>query len=227
MASLEWGKARQLVFFDNHEYYQALGSLCHPGAYTITFETNSETDSWGDAFRIKCLMPDSKTPTAFINAMKTARRINCNDYVICLYENHGFDFNEPNKVLTGDYVKVKQTVPSNYQKDFEDGFNFIFVRYDKSEPIKGDHRVHSSLGKEARETQKPKQGAPQIMAQKEDTIKREPFPLSIGQVLSHKSFGKGEVCSVEGNHVRVRFEDNSEKTFANPDAILKGFLAIV
>ena len=62
MAYLAWGKAQQLSFADDHEYYQALGSLCRRGSYTITFETNSQTESWGDAFRIKCLESDNRTP---------------------------------------------------------------------------------------------------------------------------------------------------------------------
>lgn len=47
MTNLVWGKAQQLSFSDDHEYYQALGSLCRRGSYTITFETNSQTESWG------------------------------------------------------------------------------------------------------------------------------------------------------------------------------------
>lgn len=47
MYSLVWGKAQQLCFADDHEYYRALGSLCRTDSYTITFETNSETESWG------------------------------------------------------------------------------------------------------------------------------------------------------------------------------------
>ena len=120
MANLVWGKAQQLSFADDHEYYQALGSLCRRGSYTITFETNSQTESWGDAFRIKCLESDSRTPDAFINAMRNARRINCNDYVQNLYEHHDFDFDVANKVLHGDFEKVKRTVPTSYHQDFED-----------------------------------------------------------------------------------------------------------
>lgn len=131
MANLVWGKAQQLSFADDHEYYQALGSLCRRGSYTITFETNSQTESWGDAFRIKCLESDSRTPDAFINAMRNARRINCNDYVQNLYEHHDFDFDVANKVLHGDFEKVKRTVPTSYRQDFEDGYNFRFTRYGK------------------------------------------------------------------------------------------------
>ena len=99
----------------------SLSAYLEGNPYTITFETNSETESWGDAFRIKCLRSDAQTPDAFINAMRTARRINCNDYVQNLYEYHDFDFDVGNKVLIGNYNKVKQTVPASYHFDFADG----------------------------------------------------------------------------------------------------------
>lgn len=128
MARLVWGKVQQLSFFDDHEYYQTLGSLCRRNSYSITFETNSQTNSWGDAFRIKCFEADSKIPDAFLKAMRDAKRINCNDYVKNLYENHDFDFNVVNKVLYGDYEKVKKTVPSKYYRDFDTGYNLNFSR---------------------------------------------------------------------------------------------------
>ena len=122
MYGLVWGKTQQLCFAEDHEYYRALGSLCRPGAYTITFETNSDTESWSDAFRIKCLLGDDQIPDAFVIAMRTARRINCNDYVQNLYEYHGFDFDVGEKVLIGDYDKVIETVPQQYHSDFKEGY---------------------------------------------------------------------------------------------------------
>lgn len=143
MANLVWGKAQQLSFADVHEYYQALGSLCRRHSYTITFETNSQTESWGDAFRIKCLESDSRTPDAFINAMRNARRINCNDYVQNLYEHHDFDFDVANKVLHGDFEKVKRTVPTSYHHDFEEGYNLRFTRYGKRENKRNSNTVET------------------------------------------------------------------------------------
>lgn len=129
MANLVWGKVQQLTVTDEHEYYQALGSLCRRCSYTITFETNSQTESWGDAFRINCLENDSSIPDVFINAMRDARRINCNDYVRNLYKNHDFDVT--NKVLYGDFEKVKRTIPTRYYNDFEEGYHLHFTRYSK------------------------------------------------------------------------------------------------
>ena len=225
MASLVWGKAQQLCFYDDREYYQVLGSLCRPGAYTITFETNSETESWGDAFRIKCLMPDSKTPDAFLYSMKTARRVNCNDYVQHLYEYHDFDFDVANKVLIGDYSKVKRTVSPDHYKDFDDGYHFNFVRYEKPKKLPKQH-TSQTVSKEHKVRQVKSQ--PQIIqpSTKPEPPKPRPvpIPISVGETVTHKAFGKGIVSSVDGNYIVVQFPKDGEKRFGNPDIFDRGFL---
>lgn len=218
MASLVWGKAQQLCFADDHEYYQALGSLCRYDAYTITFETNSETESWGDAFRIKCLLSDSKTPDAFIYAMRTARRINCNDYVQHLYEYHDFDFDVGNKVLIGNYNKVKKTVPVAFYQDFDDGYNFKFTRHGK--PVKPSKSQSAVVHKKPVVKPKPVFTPPP----KPEPPKPVLISVSIGEVLVHKSFGKGTVYEIDGNYIRIRFASVGEKSFVNPDAFKNGFL---
>ncbi len=122
MTQLIWGKAKQLRFKDEREYYWALGSLCRNGSYAITYETNSDTDSWSDAFRIKCLADDRYLPEAFIHAMRNARRINCNAYVQNLFENHSFIFDKTKKALYGKYDEVKKTVPERFVEDFDAGY---------------------------------------------------------------------------------------------------------
>lgn len=122
MARLTWGKAKQLRFKDDREYYWALGSLCRSEFYTITYETNSETESWADAFRIKCFASDKYLPEAFMKAMRNGSRINCNEYVQNLHEMHGFVFDVANKVLYGKYAEVKKTVPNEFVSDFDAGF---------------------------------------------------------------------------------------------------------
>ena len=230
MANLVWGKAQQLSFADDHEYYQALGSLCRRGSYTITFETNSQTESWGDAFRIKCLESDSRTPDAFINAMRNARRINCNDYVQNLYEHHDFDFDVANKVLHGDFEKVKRTVPTSYHQDFEDGYNLRFTRYGKKEAKKKSNTsqtcsfsctiTQSSFSR----TENPKSTVSQPVY---TDPKPEPIPVSVkkGEIIKHKSFGEGTVLSSDGKYIKIIFDKVGEKTFTNPDAFEKGFLS--
>ncbi len=228
MYSLVWGKAHQLCFADDHEYYRALGSLCRHDSYTITFETNSETESWGDAFRIKCLRGDNQTPDAFINAMKTARRINCNDYVQNLYEFHNFDFDVGNKVLVGNYNKVKQTVPSTYYYDFDEGYNLRFTRYgaDGSKVSKAKSNAGNYNRAVSKPTVKPKTTAQPIQPSQPKVVKPEPMPIKVskGEIIIHKSFGNGKVVSAEGKYIKAYFETVGEKTFLNPDAFDKGFL---
>lgn len=230
MANLVWGKAQQLSFADDHEYYQALGSLCRRGSYTITFETNSQTESWGDAFRIKCLENDSRTPDAFINAMRNARRINCNDYVQNLYEQHDFDFDVANKVLHGDFEKVKRTVPTSFHNDFEEGYNLRFTRYGKREKTKKATSQSSSFSRTATHssfsrTEKTKTASTPVYTTPK-IVKPEPIPVPVkkGEVIKHKSFGEGIVKSNDGKYIKIEFKKFGEKTFANPDAFEKGFL---
>lgn len=118
---LTWGKEGQLQFKNEKEYYESLGALCHDDKFHITYETNSKTNSWSDALRIKC--NTNNLSDAFSNARRDANRINCNEYVTNLYQNHNFNFDKKNKKLSGDYNKVRETVPKEYQGDFEKGYN--------------------------------------------------------------------------------------------------------
>ena len=215
MAYLVWGKAKQLSFADQHEYYQALGSLCRRGSYTITFETNSQTESWGDAF---------------INAMRNARRINCNDYVQNLYEQHDFDFDVANKVLHGDYNKVKRTVPTSYYEDFENGYNLCFTRYGKINNKK------ATVAKTEAATSRTKSQSSFLRSMNNVTqshtvtyvsenVKKTTVAVKKGDVVIHKSFGEGIVKNVAGEYIKVEFKKLGEKSFANPGAFDMGFLS--
>lgn len=126
MTRLVWGKNDQLKFVDEHEYYNALGSLCNEESYSITYEKNSQTESWTNAYRIRCREDDCKVPDAFLKALKDSRRINCNDYVENLIHKHNFDFYEDEKIIIGNYESVKKTVPPEYIHDFEEGYHFVF-----------------------------------------------------------------------------------------------------
>nr|DAR33973.1 MAG TPA: ATP-dependent DNA helicase [Caudoviricetes sp.] len=224
MANLVWGKAQQLSFADDHEYYQALGSLCRRGSYTITFETNSQTESWGDAFRIKCLESDSRTPDAFINAMRNARRINCNDYVQHLYEQHDFDFDVANKVLHGDFEKVKRTVPTRYHHDFEDGYNLRFNRYGKLDTKKNASDLNAGSFSRTEKT-KAVVSTPVYNVPKLEKPASIPVKVNVGEKIKHKAFGEGVVKSSNGKYITIIFSKVGEKTFPNPDAFEKGFLS--
>ena len=48
--------------------------------------------------------------------------------------------------------------------------------------------------------------------------------LEVGDTIEHKSFGKGEVMSIDEKYIFVRFAD-VEKKFLYPDAFEKGYLS--
>ncbi len=121
MIELVWGKYGQLEFIDEHEYYQALGGLCRNDLYSITFEKNTQTHSWGDAYRIRLLNNNVEITNAFNNAMRDKNRINCNPYVENLLINHRFEIRD--NAIYGDFEIVKETVPESYYDDFERGYN--------------------------------------------------------------------------------------------------------
>lgn len=230
MYGLVWGKAQQLSFADDHEYYRALGSLCRRDAYTITFETNSDTDSWSDAFRIKCLEDDQHTPDAFINAMRTARRINCNDYVQNLYEYHDFDFDVRSKLLIGNYDKVKKTIPASYYYDFDEGYNLRFTRYKKTSNKKSTvtQRTHKVERRTERIQVKP------VAQSNGDSMNHKPvepptpmIKVNVGDKVKHKAYGIGKVYSVNGRYITIQFDEVGNKKFINPDAFNKGFIQII
>lgn len=125
---LTWGKSKQLVFKDELEYYKALGILCNSKLVRIYLEYNTKTGSYSDAYRImiykdaRCL---DLTP-ALKKAMKDGGRINCNEYVKNIIDNHNF-------VLSGNTVianleNVIKSIPKEnhlYLVSFMSGYSLI------------------------------------------------------------------------------------------------------
>ena len=122
MAQLVWGQAGQLSFESQEEYYYSLGLLCNSNWFNIVYEPNRLTNSWGDAFRIQCGNCPVELPQAFQDALRTQMRINNNEYVENLYENHGFTY-DGTKYIFGDYATVRTTVPATYLANFDEGYN--------------------------------------------------------------------------------------------------------
>lgn len=116
---LHWGCNPQLVFESENEYYRALGHLTNSKAYSISYEFNKKNGSYSDACRIHKLNAAVNIPQAFVNKMRT-NRINCNDYVENLKENHNFV--QSGQVYTRNFDDVLSTVPEEYISDFLVGF---------------------------------------------------------------------------------------------------------
>lgn len=63
-------------------------------------------------------------------------------------------------------------------------------------------------------------------AENPDVMEIDPWQkLSVGDSVTHKSFGMGEVMSIDEKFIFVRFSD-IEKKFLFPDAFEKGYLTI-
>ena len=116
---LHWGKHPQLVFESANEYYRALGHLTNSEAYSISYEYNKKNGSYSDACRIHKLSAATNIPQAFMNKLRT-NRINCNDYVNNLKENHNFI--QSGNVYTRNFDDVFSTVPEEYISDFLIGY---------------------------------------------------------------------------------------------------------
>ena len=117
---LRWGRAPQLVFQNLNEYYRALGHLTNSNAYSISYENNKKNGSYTDACRIHILSGAKNIPQAFERKRTTNGRINCNDYVMYLKDNHNFV--RSGNVYIRNFDDVFSTVPEEYISDFLIGF---------------------------------------------------------------------------------------------------------
>lgn len=117
---LHWGRKPQLVFENLNEYYRALGHLTNENAYSISYEYNKKNGSYSDACRIHILSSARNIPKAFENKKTTAGRINCNEYVINLIDNHRFS--QSGNVYLHNFDDVLSTIPKKYISDFLIGY---------------------------------------------------------------------------------------------------------
>ncbi len=59
---------------------------------------------------------------------------------------------------------------------------------------------------------------------KEEPKREPPVMVCVGDVLTHKTFGDGIVCEVDGYYLCVEFVSVGKKRFLNPEAFNNGFL---
>lgn len=122
---LEFGRSPQLKFANDYEFYRTLGQIVNPDYCTITFETNSETGSYSDVYRIHINGDAKYLVPGMHKKMKSGKRINCHPYVEYLV-------NDFSLVLTGksvicDYNKIiaSKNFDKKYLKVFEDAYNEV------------------------------------------------------------------------------------------------------
>lgn len=116
---LVYGENSQLQFANANEKYQAIGFITNPKNVRISFEPNTKTNSWGDAYRFHVERP-TQAPVAIQNALRTQERMNCNEF--CEELINSFGFQQTGSSITGDCETVKARIPDNFIEDFEVGY---------------------------------------------------------------------------------------------------------
>lgn len=121
MKKLYYGNG-QVQFQTWDEYYFALGFLANFRFADIRWEHNEEQGAWGSEGRIHCLVPQSQFPPFFrftAGVGKVYARVNCNEYVETLVDDHGFSTNG----RTQDFNVILRTVPPQYVQAFLNGYD--------------------------------------------------------------------------------------------------------
>ena len=92
-------------------------------ACRLVWENNQDQGAWGHECRIQILDRLADFQNLYSGRVSAGvgnilGRINCNQYLEYLTKHHNFSFeSDP------DYHSVRATVPTAYQKDFDDGYS--------------------------------------------------------------------------------------------------------
>lgn len=123
LPSLSFGTKNQVSFNSYDEFFKTLGFLASSKHTEIHIEHNEEQGAWSYESRIHCYGPKDSFPQALRNAATRGTgnitfRVNCNQYVEYIMNNHGFI-----EGRTQNVDKIRSTVPEQYMKDFDEGLN--------------------------------------------------------------------------------------------------------
>jgi hypothetical protein len=116
-----FGTKNQISFNSESEYYELLGFLAKSdGTTVLVWEDNDLAGAWAKEGRI--LFFSNQPATLRANLHHTAgvgnilSRVNCNEFIINLRNNHGFFLGE-----LQDVPRIRATVPNNFHSDFDAG----------------------------------------------------------------------------------------------------------
>ncbi len=122
MYQSSFGTRNQVQFNNEHEYYELLGFLAKSdGTTSLVLEHNEEQGAWGSEVRIKfytSILPFSATLSHTAGVGNVVSRVNCNEFVENLYDDHNFVNGG-----TQDISAIRTTIPNEYLADFERGLN--------------------------------------------------------------------------------------------------------
>ena len=122
MTDFSFGRNRQVHFDSQEQFFYALGFLANNSHAEIIWEHNEEQGAWASEGRIHCLVPPANFPQNFTFTAGNGNvyaRINCNDFVRLLIENHNFAC----RGLPQDIQLILSTVPQQYHSVFMNGYN--------------------------------------------------------------------------------------------------------
>lgn len=116
-----FGTRNQVSFRNQHEYYELLGFLAKSDdTVSITWEHNEQQGAWGSEGRLEFYttnIPVAATLSQTAgNSGSILSRVNCNDFVQNLIQNHAFVWG---KVQPEE--EIRATIPAEFQIDFERG----------------------------------------------------------------------------------------------------------
>lgn len=123
MYKSSFGSKGQIQFANEHEFYTFLGYLAKSdGSTSIVWEHNENQGAWGSEGRIQVYVSNlphiGQLSMTAGNGGDIISRINCNEFVENICTQHNFVYGDKQNAAL-----IRQTVPIQYQTDFDNGLN--------------------------------------------------------------------------------------------------------
>jgi len=205
MRGYVYGRNGQVVFSSSEEFYYTLGFLADSRRAAIYWEHNEDQGAWGSEGRIHCLISEELFPAFFKftagRGSGVYARINCNDYVGCLVEDHKFK----TRGVRQNVEEIMSTVPDQYRDIFLKGYG---------------GKIDERLLKKATISASPAKKSGINLTGNNVTKK---IVAKVGEKVQHKKFGVGVVKKISGTNMTVTF-GKEDKFFQYPGAFEQGFL---
>lgn len=134
MAKLVYGTRNFITFNNLNEVYETIGMLTKENYSQLRIEYNQLSGAWAKEGRIYIYSSPDKFLNPITSRFTAGRgrilyRVNCNDFIMDLIHNHGFNPIPQNsrgrtaRVWPPSYNVGLSLVPQQYQADFIRGYN--------------------------------------------------------------------------------------------------------
>ena len=118
-----FGKPRRMTFSNPQEYYETLGFIAKSdGSSDLYREDNQHQGAWNYEVRMNCYKDLHKFPAPLKRKFtkgrgkKVLHRINCNEFIEDLVNNHSFVYGP-----TQNQNAIRATIPQQHVPDFDRG----------------------------------------------------------------------------------------------------------